>query len=119
MLALSVRQPWAWAIIFAGKPIENRSWWTWQRGRILIHAGRTMTRADYAGACEAFPDVAWPHRDSLQFGGVIGSVDLVHCTTHSDSRWFFGPYGFVLRDPKPLDFHVCKGALGFFEVPYG
>lgn len=24
--ALSVRQPWAWAIIFAGKDIENRSW---------------------------------------------------------------------------------------------
>lgn len=23
--ALSVRQPWAWAIIFGGKPIENRS----------------------------------------------------------------------------------------------
>lgn len=25
-LALSVRQPWAWAIIHAGKDIENRSW---------------------------------------------------------------------------------------------
>lgn len=25
-LALSVRQPWAWAIIHAGKDIENRTW---------------------------------------------------------------------------------------------
>jgi len=24
-IALSVRQPWAWAIIHAGKPVENRS----------------------------------------------------------------------------------------------
>lgn len=25
-LALSIRQPWAWAILCAGKDIENRSW---------------------------------------------------------------------------------------------
>ncbi len=25
MLALSIRQPWAWAIIHAGKDVENRS----------------------------------------------------------------------------------------------
>jgi len=26
MRCLSVRQPWAWAIIYAGKTIENRTW---------------------------------------------------------------------------------------------
>lgn len=24
--ALSIRQPWAWAIVYAGKDIENRTW---------------------------------------------------------------------------------------------
>lgn len=118
MKALSVRQPWAWAIIHAGKSIENRSWWTSFRGRFLIHASKAMTRAEYADACDAFPMIKWPHRDSLQFGGVIGSVEIVLCATNSDSPWFFGPYGFVLKDPRPLDFFECKGALGFFEVPY-
>jgi hypothetical protein len=29
MKALTVRQPWASAIIWAGKTVENRSWWRW------------------------------------------------------------------------------------------
>lgn len=46
-IALSVRQPWAWAIIYAGKDIENRSWQAVnrglkQRGRVAIHAAKGM-----------------------------------------------------------------------------
>lgn len=26
MYAISVRQPWAWAVFAAGKDVENRSW---------------------------------------------------------------------------------------------
>ena len=48
-LALSVRQPWAWAIIHAGKDIENRSWATKFRGRVLIHASKGMTQEEFAG----------------------------------------------------------------------
>ena len=40
MKALSVRQPWAWAIVAGWKPIENRTWATDYRGPLLIHAGR-------------------------------------------------------------------------------
>ena len=32
MKCLSIRQPWAWAIIHAGKDIENRCWPTSYRG---------------------------------------------------------------------------------------
>ena len=38
MLALSIRQPWAWLILRAGKDVENRDWSTKVRGRVLIHA---------------------------------------------------------------------------------
>jgi len=42
--ALSIRQPWAYAILHLGKDIENRPWRTNFRGPLLIHAslkGRT------------------------------------------------------------------------------
>ena len=38
MKALSIRQPWAWLILHGGKDIENRTWATKLRGRVLIHA---------------------------------------------------------------------------------
>ena len=50
-------------------------------------------------------------------GGIIGEMEIVDCVQHSDSRWFFGPYGFVLRDAKPVSFIPRKGSLGFFNVP--
>lgn len=37
--AITVRQPWAWAIAHGGKTIENRSRGTSYRGPLLIHAG--------------------------------------------------------------------------------
>jgi len=57
--------------------------------------------------------------DRLPRGGIIGSVNLVDCVGRdkTDSPWFQGAYGFVLRDPKPLDFLPFKGRLGFFDVP--
>lgn len=37
------------------------------------------------------------------------------CVTRSDSPWFFGRYGFVLADVRPVPFFPVKGALGFFK----
>jgi len=54
---------------------------------------------------------------NIERGGIIGSVEIVDCVTESNSRWFMGRYGFVLRDPKPLPFIPWKGQLGFFDVP--
>ncbi|NUR59423.1 MAG: ASCH domain-containing protein [Catenulispora sp.] len=47
MQALTVRQPYAWAIAHAGKTIENRSWSTSYRGLLAIHAALTF---DQVGA---------------------------------------------------------------------
>ena len=46
MKALSVRQPWAYAIIYALKDIENRGWPINYRGDILIHAAKTCTKKE-------------------------------------------------------------------------
>jgi len=37
--AITVKQPWAWAIAHGGKTVENRSRGTRHRGLLLIHAG--------------------------------------------------------------------------------
>jgi len=110
MKALSVRQPWAWAIIFAGKDIENRFWNTRYRGPLLIHAGAVYD----AGA--AMPGgVLAPKKDDLAFGAIIGLVDLVHVVKESPSMWFEGPYGFVLRNPRALGRPVaCPGERGLW-----
>ena len=135
MRALSIRQPWASLILKAGKNIENREWPTKYRGRILVHAAKGMTRAEHedaiAFAVEAIradPRNADATKkvtlrelgfafDDLPRGGIVGSVEIVDCVRTSDSPWFVGSYGFVLRDPQPLPFTPWKGQLGFFDVP--
>ena len=118
MKALSVRQPWAWLIIHGGKDIENRSWSTRFRGRVLVHAASGMSKAEYEAArIVTDTNRAYiPDFENLKRGGIIGSVEIVDCVTESSSPWFFGEYGFVLRDPSPLPFQPMNGALGFFNV---
>lgn len=119
---LSVRQPWAWLIVNGWKAIENRGWKTHRRGRILIHAASGMTLGEYQ-ACYLFvagfsPSLAGaiPSYASLQRGGIVGEAVLLDCVTAHKSEWFCGPYGFVLDEARPLQFHVCKGKQGFFTV---
>jgi hypothetical protein len=111
MKVISVRQPWAWAIIHGGKDIENRSWKTTLRGRVFIHAAKKI---DNPSTC-IFDTFGVLLTDKFLTGGIIGSVDIVDCVTSSESKWFFGPYGFVLKNPISLDFFPCRGQLGFFD----
>ena len=48
-------------------------------------------------------------------GGIVGTAEVAGCVTTSASPWFFGTYGFLLRNIQPVDFIPCKGALGFFK----
>jgi ASCH domain len=123
MKAISIRQPWAWAIMHAGKDIENRQWSTRVRGRVLVHAAKGLTRDEYQSTLDWYcttplgTDAAMPRMSDLARGGIIGSVEIVDCVTKSSSPWFFGFYGFVLRNPQPLPFVPFCGSLGFFDVP--
>lgn len=119
MKALSIRQPWAWLIVHGGKDIENRSWHTKYRGRFLVHAAKGMTSNEFTQALLFCSErgLPMPDRDDMQRGGIIGSVDLVDSVDQSDSPWYTGEKGFVLRDPKPLPFAPLKGRLNFFNGP--
>lgn len=103
-VALSIRQPWAHRILHEGKDVENRQWSTRFRGPVLIHAGKGVDADDREDLTAA-----------MARGGIVGMVEIVDCVTDLDSRWFFGRFGFVLCNPRALEFLRCRGALGFFR----
>lgn len=120
MKALSILQPWAWLIANGHKDIENRVWSTRYRGPFLIHAGKRWGREqkdDLERVRAQFPHLALP--DQFDLGGLVGLAHVTDCVQDSDSPWFFGPYGFVLANARPLLFTPCRGMLNFFtpDVP--
>lgn len=119
--ALSIMQPWPWLIAHGHKDIENRGWPTRFRGRFLIHAGKKMDgdalldmeygQHPVTGGFAEYP--GYSEIPNLR-GGIVGIGEIVDCVTRSGSPWFVGPYGFAIRNARPLAFIPCKGALGFF-----
>lgn len=117
MKALSIQQPWAWLIVNGYKHVENRTWPTKYRGEFLIHAGKKKDADGFIFAQER--GVKYPVDDSAMhlIGGIVGIGEIVDCVTMRDDPWFFGPYGFVIQNARPLPFRPLRGMLGFFEVP--
>jgi hypothetical protein len=56
-----------------------------------------------------------PADEDLPRGGIVGIAEIAECVKEHPSPWFFGRYGFVLRNARPLPFRPCVGQLGFFE----
>ncbi|MFM0226164.1 ASCH domain-containing protein [Paraburkholderia dipogonis] len=109
------------------KDVENRSWPTKFRGRVLIHASKGMTRAEYEDVKDFIfmglgipPEIRLPPREALARGGIVGIVTITDCVSSARQRspWHIdGAFGFQIADAKPLPFVECKGALGFFDIP--
>ena len=126
MLALSVRQPWAWLIVNGHKTVENRVWATNYRGPILIHASKTpgLGPNDLTGLRRELHrqcGIAIPA--DLPTGGIVGTVNLVDCVTECvdlvDASWHEpGQYAFILRNARPLPFQPMSGRLKFFDTHY-
>jgi hypothetical protein len=136
---LSIRQPWPWLILRPDlsdsaraeaatrgeiKDIENRTWPTRFRGRVLIHASKGMTRDEYEDAVVtthyAGLEIALPPMAELQRGGIVGVVSIVDCIPgeRRTSPWHMGgQFGFQLANPRPLPFIPCRGALQLFDAP--
>jgi hypothetical protein len=121
---ITIRQPWASSIIHGGKDIENRTWITKYRGPIYIQSSASIRMAEMVGWQNfvrerkiKFP-MSFLHEDVEDFptGGILGIADLVDCVSSHTSPWFEGPYGFVLKNPRPVPFYPLKGALGIFRI---
>jgi hypothetical protein len=113
MKALSVQQPWAWAIVHGGKDIENRTWKTHQRGIVAMHAsGKVPRNAKLPRRSKM------PQSDELLCGAILGVVEIMDVVSSHRSKWFEGPWGFVLANPRPLARPIpCKGKLGLWKLP--
>jgi len=124
MKALSIKQPWAWAILHMGKLIENRTWPTSYRGEFFIHASKTFDTEGYLWLCnnqfrlgysERFP--AMNDSSAFPLGGIVGIGELTDCVKKHASPWFFGPYGFLIRNPRPIvPLIPLRGERLFFDV---
>lgn len=117
MLALSIKQPWAWLIINGFKQVENRTWHTSYRGPFLIHTGKGFDRAGFDKIRVTRPDINMPASPKgFVRGGIVGEAVMVDCVSRHESEWFVGPYGFIFENIKPLPFYSCKGQLGWFQA---
>lgn len=130
--ALSIRQPWASAIVFGEKRIENR---TWRPHQILsgpfaiwIHASGTIEEIhphEHAGLDEfrrAHPELRWPDfckwvlaPTSVILGAAV--VDrVVEAPPAGQESWWAGPLAWVLRDVVPLSEPVrASGRLSLWR----
>ena len=146
--ALSIRQPWAWLIChpeivtacgISPKQIENRDWLPPKgyRGPLLIHTGRNVDEEMFLADLfrgpqidryyweEKFGDVGQKlsqmmpqSKDDYARGAIIGMAMLTGVVTESDSPWFCGRYGFVLKDARAFEKPVpYRGSLKLFDIP--
>jgi hypothetical protein len=128
-------QPWATLVAIGAKKLETRSWPTYYRGPLLVHAAKGFPAAArgvcyhevfrYALAREGYNDSS-----ELPIGAIIGIVALVGCVSTAQAleridpvEQAFGNYGpgrfawqltEAMRFPDPIP---CRGALGLWRVP--
>ncbi len=120
---ISLHPIWAWAVLFAGKDVDNRSWTTEQRGRVLIHASghKLSIREDLQLRAElsflsGIAKSALPV--PFERSAILGSVEIVDCIQAARSKWAVrGNNHWLLRDPRPLASPVVgvDGELQFWR----
>lgn len=121
MIALSVKQPWAWLIASGRKTIETRTWQTKHRGPILIVSSKgRMKKVIFQCFYEKFgPLVAL----NLKYGMALCTANLVDCRVmiKDDEKLagceiYNGAYSWVLEDVERIEPFEVKGQLSLYEV---
>ena len=128
--ALSIRQPWVWAILNAGKRLENRPNAYKYRGPICLHASLNKHKGEFEWASREIVASTGgtdhngchpPALENLKRGGILATATIVDCIDQDDwtetnhGPWFMGPFALVLEDVEPIEFIPVRGALGLFN----
>lgn len=96
MKTLSIKNPWAYLIAAGIKDVENRSWPTKHRGKILIHATRKDAHQDFTAHSLLTPAQfnLLSNEDKIKLldknfvrSAIIGEVEIVGCVDNSKSVW--------------------------------
>lgn len=125
MRILTVRQPWAWAIIHGGKTVENRprNIAGGYRGPVAIHAGlevdtAALTSLNVVGAValtRIFKGAGHPSTFKRSpTGAIIGVVDLVD--VHMVKQWT-GMSNVCFDDHTPVGAICSPWAQNYLEFP--
>ena len=147
--ALTIRDPWAQAIVFGDKRVENRG----QRldkmlgERVAIHVSQTVDRDAWRSAVNVLdrtpPWLEYSVHENLSYPGhIIGSVRLVgYCDARGEgvdhvqagftrhwsgsgpcpttSEWWQGPVGWLLDDVIEYRPVEARGMPGFWTIYEG
>jgi hypothetical protein len=146
MKTITIKQPWASLIIDGAKDIENRSWQTKFRGRVLVHAA-AKNAGNYFDLLNANQKNYYmgyrvkkgysPIKDLfLNNGCIIGSIEIVDCVINHESVWadksegviagntFYHKekdkliWNWVLANPIKFPEPIAtKGKLSFWDYP--
>lgn len=145
MKTITIKNPWAYLICSGEKNIENRTWPTKFRGRVLVHASAkpiVVKNPKNVFTYAQFESLSIDQRllvksTYLTNSAIIGSVEIVDCTVNHESIWaeksegvmagstFYHKesdkliWNWVLANPvlfaKPI--LNVKGRLSFWEYP--
>lgn len=116
--ALTLWQPWAYAIVRGPKRIENRDWMppTWLVGQyIAIHAAAKKVKPIECALIEESTGFHIEPAD-LTFSAVVGVARVSGVITESKDRWFMGKYGWILDDVRPIEPVPCKGGMKLWNL---
>ncbi|HTS99901.1 MAG TPA: hypothetical protein VMI33_25130 [Streptosporangiaceae bacterium] len=127
MRALSVRQPWAWAIARGHKRVLNRAHDTGYRGPVAIYASFRVDLDSFESpVVRRVASTAWTSADPVTaIGGIVAVVGLqgVCAAARSGERcgcgeWAApGDYHWQLAAPRPLRWPVLAlGQAGLWEL---
>jgi hypothetical protein len=125
--AVSVRQPWAWAIARGHQPVLNRAADTGHRGPVAIYASfRVDLESFESDVVRRAASAAWEPADPVAaIGGIVAVVSLAGVCAAAVSgapcgcgEWASpGAYHWQLADPRPLRWPVLAvGQAGLWEL---
>jgi len=147
MKTLTVKQPWASLICSGIKDIENRTWKTSFRGRILIQASAKPSMLHPISSILSKEQIDSIDKNSSEFNAmifssIIGSVEIIDCRINYPSIWaeksrWYGQnisashgckhsdfpddnpiYNWVLTNPIMFAEPIpCKGKLSLWDYP--
>ncbi len=122
MKAISVKQPWAWAIAYKQKTIETRTWWTNYRGPLLIASSLKPDRT----LLDWFIKETGQHiENQMEYGKAIAVAELVDCRPMTEKDQdaalcdiYPKAFSWVLENVRTINPFPVKGQLGLYEVEF-
>lgn len=136
--ALTIIQPWASAIAFGGKDIENRTWFSNFRGPLAIHAGgkfhqevltekirkntlrgkRTKTIEEWIKLGQRKYGIS-EQDDFIPTSSIVAISMMTDCLEAFSSPWHeSGCWGFKLEAIIPIVPVPMSGALSFWDCKF-